>query len=78
MSENKYLELLRNAVYSTEKAIKTKETLDVLGYNWHTLKEQIKTIRLQKAPIINNLLLSKYTSKSPNEVDILIKLIPYF
>ena len=50
MEPEKYLELLRNAVYSRDKSLKLKETLDVLGYNWHTLKEQIRTIRLAKGP----------------------------
>ena len=39
MKESQYLDMLRNAVYSEAKAKEIKETLDVLGYNWHTLKE---------------------------------------
>lgn len=46
MSAENFIELLRNAVYSWDKAIKLKETLEMLGFNWYSLKEHIKTIRL--------------------------------
>ena len=46
MSSEQYYELLRNAVYNKDKATELKDTLDTLGFNWMTLKEQIKTLKL--------------------------------
>ena len=42
--------MLRNAVYSLEKAYELKETLETLGENWFNLKEQIKAFKIQEAP----------------------------
>jgi hypothetical protein len=39
MGEKEYVGLLRNAVYSAEKAHEVKKTIEVLGFNWHNLKE---------------------------------------
>lgn len=39
MTSEKYFDLLRNAVYNKSKATELKDTLDVLGFNWMTLKE---------------------------------------
>jgi hypothetical protein len=46
MIPDRYIDLLKNSVYSSTKATELKETLDVLGFNWMTLKEQIKTVKL--------------------------------
>jgi hypothetical protein len=45
---------LRNAVYSSEKAIDLKNTLEVLGENWFLLKEKLKSLKLEKVPQIDN------------------------
>ena len=50
LPESEYLTLLRNAVYSQAKANELKNTLEVVGFNWYNLKEQIKMIRLSKVP----------------------------
>jgi hypothetical protein len=50
MTKEKYFDLIRNAVYNQNKAKELIETLDVLGFNWMTLKEQIKTLKLAQAP----------------------------
>jgi hypothetical protein len=34
-----YLSLLRNAVYSKDKASEVRDTLETLGENWFSLKE---------------------------------------
>lgn len=39
MTPDRYMDLLKNSVYSSTKATELKETLDVLGFNWMTLKE---------------------------------------
>ena len=44
MTEDAYLALLRNAVYSATKAAELKQSLEVVGFNWYNLKEQIKMI----------------------------------
>lgn len=62
MSSDKYFELLRNAVYNQAKATELRETLDVLGFNWMTLKEQIKTLKLAQAPAIQSKMLLKNKS----------------
>ena len=50
MTSDKYYDLLRNAVYNKGKATELRDTLDKLGFNWMTLKEQIKTLKLAQAP----------------------------
>ena len=42
MAEDEYVAVLRNAVYSKEKAEILKQTLDMLGFNWFNLKESIR------------------------------------
>lgn len=71
-----------------DKALELKATLETLGENWFNLKEQIKSLKLQDAPIIQNTKLFKginnsHSNKSndifnKHEVEILIKLLPYF
>ena len=52
MPQPEYFNMLRNAVYSDTKANELTETINILGYNWFNLKEQIKTIRLANAPVV--------------------------
>ena len=59
LSENEYLALLRNAVYSQAKATELRNTLEVVGFNWYNLKEQIKMIRLSKVPQVASKMLQK-------------------
>ena len=44
ITEDAYMALLRNAVYSATKAAELKQSLEVVGFNWYNLKEQIKMI----------------------------------
>jgi plasmid maintenance system antidote protein VapI len=48
------LQVLRNSVYTLEKAYELEKTLQTLGENWFNLKEQIKTLKLEEAPKIEN------------------------
>ena len=59
LSETEYLTLLRNAVYSQSKALELRNTLEVVGFNWYNLKEQIKMIRLSKVPKVASKMLQK-------------------
>ncbi len=84
---------MRNAVYSLDKAIEIKAKLEILGENWFNFKEQLKGLKLHEAPKINNpkllkplpaskqssnLVISSQKTKSYQDVEILMKLIPYF
>ena len=46
MDDEQYENLLRNAVYSADKAAELKNKLEVLGENWFNFKEQLKSIKL--------------------------------
>lgn len=59
MPEDAYMALLRNAVYSATKATELKQSLEVVGFNWYNLKEQIKMIQLSKAPQVASKMLQK-------------------
>jgi hypothetical protein len=73
-----------------DKVFELKDTLEDLGYHWFTLKEQIKSLKLYDAPKIENTKLVKgvhvksiggtnaANSLDYHEVEILIKLLPYF
>lgn len=39
ITDDQYIHILRNSVYSLEKAIEIKKTLETLGENWFNLKE---------------------------------------
>ena len=52
LSEPEYLALLRNAVYSQAKASELRNTLEIVGFNWYGVKEQIKMIKLNKVPLV--------------------------
>jgi hypothetical protein len=47
---DEFLGLLRNAVYSRDKALELKATLSQLGENWFGLKEDIKSKKMSEAP----------------------------
>lgn len=67
-----------------------KNKLQILGENWFNFKEQLKGLKLHEAPKINNPKLLKplpssqkkskllHGAKPFQDVDILMKLIPYF
>lgn len=59
LPEPEYMQLLRNAVYSQEKATELKNSLEITGFNWYNLKEQIKMIRLSKVPTVASKMLQK-------------------
>ena len=73
-----------------DKAYDLQKILVTLGENWFNLREQIKNLKLEEAPKIENPKLAKGITvnqiggknaanlKDYQEVDILIKLIPYF
>lgn len=54
MPEPQYIQVLRNAAYKLEVAFELKDTLVTLGENWFNLKEQLKTLKLEQAPKIEN------------------------
>ena len=64
LPEAEYLSLLRNAVYSAAKAAELRQTLEVVGFNLYNLKEQIKMIRISKAPQIASKMLQKNMANS--------------
>eukprot|EP00347_Sterkiella_histriomuscorum_P017190 403350327 len=90
MDDYEYDQLLRKAVYSAEKSQEVKSKLQILGDNWFNFKEQLKSLKLHEAPNIANPKLMKQTVKNKQftnltqnkqsfqDVEILIKLIPYF
>ena len=53
------MQVLRNAVYSMDKAYDLQKTLSALGENWFNLREQIKNLKLEEAPKIENPKLAK-------------------
>lgn len=59
MPEQQFLQVLRNAVYSMDKAYDLQKTLVTLGENWFNLREQIKNLKLEEAPKIENPKLAK-------------------
>lgn len=59
MPEQQFLQVLRNAVYSMDKAYDLQKTLATLGENWFNLREQIKNLKLEEAPKIENPKLAK-------------------
>lgn len=59
LPDQEYIKLIRNAVYSQDKAVELKQTMDVLGFNWFNLKEQIKTLKLAQAPQVASRMLQK-------------------
>lgn len=59
LTETEYIALLRNAVYSQAKAVELRNTLEVVGFNWYNLKEQIKMIRLSNVPQVASKMLQK-------------------
>lgn len=50
LAGDEYFQLLRNAVYNQEKALEVKATLSQLGENWFSLREDIKTRKMQEPP----------------------------
>ena len=54
-----YLRLLRNAVYSHNKAYDLKQTLELLGYNWFNFKDIIQKIKAERAPQVGSKMLLK-------------------
>ena len=59
MPDHEYQNLLRNAVYSQTKAQELKNSLEIVGFNWYNLKEQIKMVRLSKVPQVASKMLQK-------------------
>lgn len=59
MDPDAYMNLLQNAVYSKTKAIELRSTIEYLGQNWFSLKEQIKNIRLKNIPEVKSKMLAR-------------------
>ena len=59
LSDEDYMQLLRNAVYTYKKAEELKQTLDLLGYNWFNFKENLNKKQSKIAPKVGSKMLMK-------------------
>ena len=85
LSEDEYNRLLRNAVYSQQKATEVKKTLEELSHNWLSFKDNLKRLKTNTGPRVASKMLQKphivnvkTMDRTPLEVEILLKLLPYF
>lgn len=86
LSEDDYVRILRNAVYSHAKAMEIKKTLDDLSHNWLSFKESISRLKKNTGPRVASKMLQKphivnvkpFNKQPSQDAEILLKLLPYF